>query len=988
MRRYHLLIIALAMALSATAQQRTYSINGRVCDKETNAGIEGVSVQLLRADSTVLKTYELKSKTDSMVFNFFGRYSFEVNDIGKYIVKASHLNYETAYMPVEIRLKRQNAVEAPEIKMVKTAHMLDEVVVKASKVKMVMHGDTIVFNADAFNLAEGSMLDALIAQLPGTELSKDGEIKVNGRRVESLLIDGRSFFEGDPKAALQNLPAYTVSKVKVFDRTGKLTQMMGRDMNDKTYVMDVRLKKEYQRGWMANVEVGGGTDHRYKTKMMATMSTPKSRFSLLGNVNNLSDEQMEGAVFIPFGDAINPTASSGTTTYRKGGFSYSYGEFNDPLSVSWTGNVGHNSSHTDTWTSSQTFLEGGDTYSRNVNYNRTRNIQMESTAQVTMSPKGFVGGAGANVRYNKNDGMSRSRAATFDADPNAYNDILNDLFLHPDTYRSFTLNRNQSDSESNASGVNATFNFTGNVKMLADMVALEFNSAYSHTRSDNFALSIYDYMKNQNQGSHDLRNNYTHAPNTNITTSASASYNYGLGKHSIGISYKYNYQYNKTNNLLYRLDKLNNRDSTRWNMLPSAADELFRVLDNPNSYIYTQRNNTHNVDLTFRYCPQWLKGGNIELGLPFQTEHQNLAYHRITDTCLSQTNTFLQPRLTMMYVSNKDNGIAHATVTLSMNTSAPDLTSRIDYRDDSNPLFITLGNPNLKNSHMYQANANFSKFSHSGQHYHFDIGYSQTDNARASSVIYDRQNGITTSQPTNINGNWSTNAGAGYGQNIDKNGKLSFDIGINASHNNSVDLTQVMSSPAAETATPLLTQAKSTVHNNRFGGRINLNFTPGGKMNFMAKGMYSLFFNGSLNNTTSRRQGFNAIHAGDFSYGASATTMNMPGGMQMQSTITNYCHRGYSDAQMNRDELVWNAELSKTFGKSGLMVTLQGFDILGKLSNRRFTVNEQGRTETYTNVTPRYFMVKLTYRFNKFPKNKKAGMMRPIGMPMGVFIHR
>lgn len=108
----------------------------------------------------------------------------------------------------------------------------------------------------------------------------------------------------------------------------------------------------------------------------------------------------------------------------------------------------------------------------------------------------------------------------------------------------------------------------------------------------------------------------------------------------------------------------------------------------------------------------------------------------------------------------------------------------------------------------------------------------------------------------------------------------------------------------------------------------------------------------------------------------------------MQSTITNYCHRGYSDAQMNRDELVWNAELSKTFGKSGLMVTLQGFDILGKLSNRRFTVNEQGRTETYTNVTPRYFMVKLTYRFNKFPKNKKAGMMRPIGMPMGVFIHR
>ena len=225
MRRFKLILILLAAVVSATAQDHNYRLQGRLCDAETHMGIPEASLQLLRADSTVVETYRIETREDSTLFRFMGHYEFQVNEIGKYIVRASHVNYETVYMPVEIRLKRQHEVEVPEIRMKKVSQMLDEVVVKASKVKMVMHGDTIVFNADAFNLAEGSMLDALIAQLPGTELSQDGEITVNGKRIESLLIDGRSFFEGDPKAALQNLPAYTVNKVKVFDRKGKLTEM-------------------------------------------------------------------------------------------------------------------------------------------------------------------------------------------------------------------------------------------------------------------------------------------------------------------------------------------------------------------------------------------------------------------------------------------------------------------------------------------------------------------------------------------------------------------------------------------------------------------------------------------------------------------------------------------------------------------------------------------------------------------------------------------
>lgn len=90
---------------------------------------------------------------------------------------------------------------------------LGEATVKATKLMMVMKGDTLVYNADAFQLAEGSMLDKLISMLPGVELKKDGVITVNGRRVDRLLVNGEDFFTGSPKVAIENLPAYTVDEV-------------------------------------------------------------------------------------------------------------------------------------------------------------------------------------------------------------------------------------------------------------------------------------------------------------------------------------------------------------------------------------------------------------------------------------------------------------------------------------------------------------------------------------------------------------------------------------------------------------------------------------------------------------------------------------------------------------------------------------------------------------------------------------------------------
>ena len=165
----------------------------------------------------------------------------------------------------------------------------------------------------------------------------------------------------------------------------------------------------------------------------------------------------------------------------------------------------------------------------------------------------------------------------------------------------------------------------------------------------------------------------------------------------------------------------------------------------------------------------------------------------------------------------------------------------------------------------------------------------------------------------------------------------------------------------------------SIVHNTNIGEQLRLTYKFGA--NTDGRGQHQLAANirGSYNHVTSDRQDFQRINAGDFSYGVSALLM-LPWKLQLSTTLVNYSHRGYSDPDMNRDELIWGAKVSRPLVKS-LTMSLEGFDLLGQLSNRQYDINAQGRTETYTNVVSQYVMLKLTYQFQRFPKNRKGAAM-------------
>ena len=253
MSRKNIITIILALAaLTAGAQTDRFSLGGYIRDNFTDAGIEKAKVYLLSKDSVILDSTQTIGGYSS------GYFQFRVNRDRSFrscIIKVEHPNYNSDYSSHSLKYVGRNAnFELPPIfvkrKSTFTEQTLNEVVVTATKVKMYYRGDTLVYNADAFNVADGSMLDALIKQMPGTELTKQGEIFVNGRKVENLLLNGKDFFRGKNKLMLENLPYYTVKEIKVYDQTTDKAMALHDDRAKKDFVMDVNLKKEYSKGYM------------------------------------------------------------------------------------------------------------------------------------------------------------------------------------------------------------------------------------------------------------------------------------------------------------------------------------------------------------------------------------------------------------------------------------------------------------------------------------------------------------------------------------------------------------------------------------------------------------------------------------------------------------------------------------------------------------------------------------------------------------------
>lgn len=933
--RKTILLLLTALSLPCAAREHDHTVSGIVLDNITNEGV-AARVTLMTADSAVIASQTARIDTNIYTGRTFGSYSFEpgAQKVGKYIIKVEANGYETAYTSFKLVSNRELGISLPAIQMARAWQDLPEVTVKATKVKMVMHGDTVIYNADAFNLAEGSMLDALVKELPGTKLTKGGQIYVNGRYVESLLVNGHDFFNGNVRLALQNLPAYTVNKIKVYDKAGQASEMMGRDMGDKQYVMDVRLKKEYAQGYMGNIDAGGslpvlgrhGFGDRYQMHGFGLNFTETSRLFAYANLNNLNENEMPD-----MNGEWNPQdMPTGLLTTKTGGIGYSkYANgMSDWFTVS--GVYTHTDADNETGQTTQTFLSGGDKFNNNISVEKNCSNSWQGIISGSLTKPGFSTVDWLKSSYVHDKGQGNSFAET--SDPTSI------------------LNRMLTESSSDTRNFDISLTSKSAFRVFAvDMLSLDIDAKYNRLKRKSFDVDDVRYL--QDSDARDYRDNYHDAPHQDAFFSGYAAYTYKADDIDIRPSYIYKHSYNKTHNMLYRLDKLTGRDSSRLDMLPSAREVLVDVLDEGNSYRFREYRNEYTFNILCRMRDFSPLKAEMVVNLPLHHINGNLHYHRAGRHDVSRHATFFEPNIKLEHWSD---GLSW-TLSASVSSELPDLTQMVDFRDDSDPLNIRLGNPDLKNIHRYTAEGSMTFRGGHQRALRLSAGWGKTGNAVAYGLAFDKRTGISTTRPMSVNGNWNMNGGMGLTRAFGKDDKLSTDNELTVNYNHNADLATTSSLPE-----------RSIVNNWRMGGNLKLNYRPNDSYELTIHG------GGTYNVIRSHREGFEDINAGDYNAGLNAV-LNLPWHLQLTTDMTMYARRGYQSPAMNTTDWVWNAQLTRSLLRGSLVAKVQGFDILHQLSTTQYTVNEQGRTETWHNSIPRYAMLTISWRFNHNPKGIQTG---------------
>ncbi len=303
MKRHHIALLLLfslltlqAAGLKGSSDSRLV-LTGRVKDAVTKFDLTDAKILWYDSLGNVCDTLECKSR------RYTRREVVESSDFYKNIGRGDSVyvfdvicdRYSPQTITFEVKdAGRKNMVEVPVIYLSRAPRQLDEVTVQASRIKFYNKGDTVVFNADAFQLAEGSMLDGLISQLPGVELHDDGQIMVNGEFVDELLLNGKEFLDGNKQLMLDNIAAYTVKNVEVYRGQNAKEKWMNETTAPQHLTMNVQLKKEYNIGTIINAQGGIGTEGRYSGRLFTSWFNATSRLTLLGNINNLNDNRKPG----------------------------------------------------------------------------------------------------------------------------------------------------------------------------------------------------------------------------------------------------------------------------------------------------------------------------------------------------------------------------------------------------------------------------------------------------------------------------------------------------------------------------------------------------------------------------------------------------------------------------------------------------------------------------------------------------------------------
>ena len=957
-RTFTLTLLAFLVGIVASAQNQV-SVKLKLVDSKTSEPVSFATVSLtVKGEDTpakyVLSDSEGKAELVKVRHN-------------TYILKAELMGYKTHTQEVKV----DKSVDLGEIKMEEDVEVLDAARVTDVGNPIIIRKDTIEYTASSFKTSDSDMLEELLKKLPGVEVEADGSITANGETITKITIDGKTFFLDDPQLASKNIPAKLIERVKVVEKKSDQAIFTGIDDGEHETVIDLTMKPGMMQGWFGNIMGGGGhdvpgagsdmNDWRYQGAAMMGRFTEKSQISIILNGNNTNNR------------GFNDMAGSMMQGMRGGGGGMGMGMGGwgrgNGITTSWMGGLN----------GAFTLLDDNMDLAGNYLYNGSINDVMEESSKITYLEDGSrllndETGTGRTMTQGHRFGMrlehkfSENTSILFEPQFNFGYGNFNENSLFSTATERDGVATPTNEGYTSRNGLNDNWRTSGFLLLRQRLgkpgrtISANIRYSFSDNNMQGFNQSLTKILDAQTaQWGSEIVNQRYDQNSKSTSLSGRVVYTEPLGA---GFFIETNYQYSWNKNTSFK-DTFNSGEGelVDGRLVFYSEGEVFDPIYS-NSINNTSQNHRAGASLTYQKDKI-----RAQLGAAYNpTITDNVTsghdpYHNVSHNW--------SPQASLNYEFNDNTNIRFFYWGRS---SQPSTNQLLPVPDNSNPLNISLGNPNLNPYFNHSLRGNFgytNKKTFTSVNARFGAGLVQ--DAITNAQWYD-PSGVQYSIPVN---------GPGTG-NVDLRvmvnspfGKSGFSI-FSMSYGRYNQSTSFIGSGALEsekyydpeTATfdyaafnrdySDLSASDDFVNNKTqtmsFTQRLRLTYrndfvevTLGGRTR-MNKSWYTMK-NSQLEATWN-----NQVDA--------SMNWTIPGGINIISDVDYNWYNGYTTPQ--EDEIIVNAEITKLLFKNKCTLALKAYDILGQSKNLSVSDSANYHIETRNNTLGRYIILSLTYRFGNF----------------------
>jgi len=907
----------LFILFSSAAFSQSGSVKGVIFDTSLQQSVPGATITVLKKKDSSLVSFTMADNN--------GRFQLTNIPNGDYRLLITHVNYHNANRIFSIDNEHKEA-DLGNIAMADKSKVLDEIIIEAPPVTLV--GDTVQYNAGSFKTQPNASVEDLLKKLPGVKVEKDGTVKAQGEKVQKVLVDGKEFFGNDPKIATKNLPADAIDKVQVYDRLSDQAQLTGFDDGNGEKTINLKLKKDKKKGMFGKVNAGAGTDDRYEGRFNVNSFKGARQMSVIGMANNTNDEGFS------FMDILNFTGALNQMKDNNGNISFSMNQ-DDPLAGLLGGN---NSGINTTWGGGINYnnIIGTKTdFQSNYFYSRYNPLRRTNVERQYFLPANLY----TENSYSNN--LSNSHRLNFNADYQI--DSFHSIKISPNFNYQKASNASSSDytTVSDQGGkINEgnSANMTNNEGTMLSTNIL-FRKRF-HQKGRTFSLNLLTNFNNSTgDGSmQSVTNFYNTAGSLFRIDSINQKNNNSANLNGFNVRAVYTEPIFKKSLLEFSVGRnyaknTSSRTTYDYNQYNGKFDLINNLLTNDfeNTYGYTAAG-LHLRKQTKKY--NYAVGGNWQ-----RAELEGNVKSGGKDSVIRKSFSNILPNGRFQYNFSRYKNIS---VNYSAGTNQPTVVQLQPLPDNTNPLYVRLGNPDLKQelNHNIRLNGSFiNPFKNRNLFVYFN--YTLTQN---KIVNYDKINllGIDSVIPVNVNGVHNMDGRVSYGFPVHfLKGSLGISSTLNQYHGRQ-----------------FINSESNTINTTTVSPEVRLDMNPWEQLTLSLSAQYN--YSKTKYSAYSARNAKYFIQEYDVDLG-----WRLPKGFFLATDFDYRINTQYSTG-FNTKVPLWNASISKQmlhFNRGELKFSAR--DILNRNIGINRNASQNYIEDTRTSSLRRFFLLTCTYNITK-----------------------